>query len=80
MLHSQTNMQEFAKESLLYLRTIRDKYIQMYKEFIPQLCMHAKAIQILTEGYLPIWLNMPLKFKRNFRCSKNYHTENKPRL
>ena len=28
------NTQEFEIESLLYLRTIKDKYIQMYKELI----------------------------------------------
>ena len=28
------NTQEHAIDSLLYLRTVRDKYIQMYKEFV----------------------------------------------
>ena len=37
------NMQKYAIESLLYLRTVRDKYIQMYKEFITQLCIHAQT-------------------------------------
>ena len=31
--------QEYAIDSLFYLRTVRDKYIQMYKEFIMQLCI-----------------------------------------
>ena len=38
--------QHYAMDSLLYLRTIRDKYIQMYKEFISLLCIHTKAIRI----------------------------------
>ena len=58
-----TNMQEHAIDSLLYLRTVRDKYIQMYKEFITQLCIHTKAIRILAKGYLPISLITPLKLK-----------------
>ena len=55
--------QEFAIESLLYLRKIRDKYIQMYKEFISQLHIYAKAIRILAKGYLPILLITPLELK-----------------
>ena len=35
----------------------------MYKDFIYQLCIHAKAIRILAKGYLPILLIMPLKQK-----------------
>ena len=32
-------IKHYAINSLLYLRTIIDKYIKMYKEFITQLCM-----------------------------------------
>ena len=45
---STPNMQEYAIDSLLYLRTVRDKYIQMYKEFITQPYVYAKAIRILA--------------------------------
>ena len=45
------------------MRTVRDKYIQMYKEFITQLHIHAKAIRILAKGYLPILLITPIKLK-----------------
>ena len=55
--------QHYAIDSLLYLITIRDKYIQMYKEFITQLHIHAKAIRILAKSYLPISLIMPIKLK-----------------
>ena len=48
------NTQEYAIDLLLYLRTVRDKYIEMYKEFITQLCIHTKAVRILAKGYLPI--------------------------
>ena len=47
----------------MYLRTIKNKYIQMYKEFISQLHIYAKAIRILAKGYLPILLITLLKFK-----------------
>ena len=38
--------QHYATDSLLYLRTIRDKYTEMYKEFITQLHIYAKSIRI----------------------------------
>ena len=57
------NTQQYAIDSLLYLRTVRNKYIQMYKEFITWLHIHAKAIRILAKGYLPISLITPLKLK-----------------
>ena len=39
------NMQEiqyYAINSLLYLRTAKEKYVKMYEEFIIQLHMYAK--------------------------------------
>ena len=40
------NTQGWAIDSLLYLRTVRDKCIQVYKEFITQLHIHPKANRI----------------------------------
>ena len=37
-------IQHYAINSLLYLRMGREKYINMYKEFLTQLNMYAKAI------------------------------------
>ena len=48
--------QHYSINSLLYLRTIKDKYVLLYKEFIKQLCIYAAAIRILAKGYLPIFL------------------------
>ena len=42
---------------------IKDKYIQIYNEFILQLQIHAKAVRILAKGYLPIFLVTPLKLQ-----------------
>ena len=33
-----------ANNSLFYLRTLREKYIKRYEEFIHKLCMYGKAI------------------------------------
>ena len=36
---------------MLYLRTIKEKYIEIYNKFISQLHVYAKAVQILAKGY-----------------------------
>ena len=42
---------------------IKDKYIEMYNEFISHLHKYTKEIRILAKGYLPISLITPLKLK-----------------
>ena len=68
--HSNQGVQYYAINSLLHLRMIKDKYVQMYNEFIKQLCLYAKAIRILTKGYLPILLITPLKLKEIWEAVK----------
>ena len=75
-----SNTQEYAIDSLLYLRTVRDKYIQMYKEFITQLHIHTKAFRILAKGYLPISLITPLKLKEILNAERTTVRKNKSRL
>ena len=48
---------------MLYLRTIKDKYIKLYNEFISQLYNYEKAIRIFAKENLPILLVTPLKLK-----------------
>ena len=52
-------LQHCSINSLLYLRTVQDKYIALYKELITQLCIYATSIRILAKGYLPISLTTP---------------------
>ena len=49
-------VQHYVTNSLLYLQTIKEKYIAVYNKFITQLQIYAKAVRILTKGYLPISL------------------------
>ena len=49
----------YAIHSLLYLRTIQEKYIKMYERFVNQLKEYSCAIRILSKGYLPISLLLP---------------------
>ena len=56
-------MQHYAINSMLYLRTIKEKYIEVYNSFISQLHIYIKAVSILAKGYLPISLINPLKLQ-----------------
>ena len=52
-------IQQYAINSLLFLRIIQDKYISLYRELIAQLHIYVSAIRIFTKGYLPNTLLMP---------------------
>ena len=54
----------YAIHSLLYLRTIQEKYIKMYERFVNQLKEYSCAIRILSKGYLPISLLPPSKLAK----------------
>ena len=45
-------IQQYATNSLLFLRIIQDKYISLYWELITQLCTYISAIRILAKGFL----------------------------
>ena len=56
--------QHYFMNSLLYLKTMQDKYIALYKELITQLHMYPTSIRILAKGYLPISLITPSNEKK----------------
>ena len=56
-------LQHYSIISLLYLRTVQDKYASLNKEVITQLHIYTTAIRVLAKGYLPISLITPLKLK-----------------
>ena len=56
-------LHHYSINSLLYLRTVHDKYIAFYRELISQLHIYASSIRILAKGYLPISLVTPSKLK-----------------
>ena len=58
------SIQHYCIDLLLYLRTVKDKYVLLYKELITQLHIYTAAIRILVKGYLPISLITPLKLKQ----------------
>ena len=64
-------LQQYSINSLLYLRTVQDKYIALYKELITQMHIYATSIRILAKGYLPISLITPSKLREILDNVKN---------
>ena len=62
-MHSSHGIQHYTGNSMLYLRTIKDKYIEIYNKFISQLHIYTKAVRILAKGYLLISPVTPLKLQ-----------------
>ena len=56
-------LQHYSINSLLYLRTVQDKYIALYKELITKVHIYATSIRILAKEYLPISLIMSSKLE-----------------
>ena len=53
----------YSINALLYVRTIQDKYIALYRELITQLCIYTSKIRILAKGYLANTLITLVKLK-----------------
>ena len=53
----------YSITTLLFLRTLNEKYVRMYERFINELKSYSKAIHILSKGYLPISLIPPTKLE-----------------
>ena len=56
-------LQHYSINSLLYLRTVQEKYIALYRELITQLHIYATSIRILAKWCLPISLITPSKLR-----------------
>ena len=70
-------IQQYATNSLLYLRIIQDKYISLYRELITQLCTYVSAIRILAKGYLPNTLIKPKRLQEILtEVKKSLHNTN----
>ena len=52
-------MCNYAINSVLFLTTVREKYMKMYERFIKELKLYSKAIRVLSKGYIPISLLPP---------------------
>ena len=54
---------DYSMDAVLFLTTIKEKYMRMYEKFINELRSYLKAVRILSKGYLPISLITPSKLE-----------------
>ena len=54
---------DYSMDAVLFLTTIKEKYVRMYEKFINELQSYLKAIRILSKGFLPISLIPPSKLE-----------------
>ena len=59
-MYGEQGIQHYAINSMLYLRMIKDKYIEI---FFLQLHIYSKEVRFLAKGYLPILFITPLKLQ-----------------
>ena len=64
MYLQQEGIHHYAINSVLYLTSVREKYVKMYKRYIEELRLYSKAIRFLSKGYLPISSLTPSKLER----------------
>ena len=62
-------VEHYAINSLLYITTMKEKYVRMHEKFISQLKMYTNVIRILSNGYLPISLLPPMKLQGSSKRS-----------
>ena len=57
----------YAINLVLFLTTVREKYMKMYERFIEELKLYSKAIRVFSKGYLPISLLPPSNLEKILR-------------
>ena len=59
-------------QTVLFLTTVKEKYVRVYEKFTVELKSYSKAIRILLKGYLPITLMLPSKLEAILEQVKYY--------
>ena len=70
----------FAIIPMLFLTTVREKYVKMYERFIEEPKTYSKVIRILSKGYLPIYLLPPSRLQSILTEVKKATTKSKKKL
>ena len=61
----QEGLSHYTINSILFLTSIREKYVKMYERFLEELKMYSKVIRILSKGYLPNISTTTIKIRKN---------------
>ena len=59
-------MHNYAINSVLFLTTVQEKYVKMYKRFIEELKLYSRAIRVLSKGYLPHFTATSFQIRKDF--------------
>ena len=71
---------DYSIDAVLFLTTIKEKYVRMYERFINKLRSYSQAVKILSNGYLPISLITPSKLEAILQQVQVAISKFKPRL
>ena len=77
---SSSGIQHYAINSLLFLTTVREIYVKMYKRFLNQLKQYSQAIRVLSIRIFAHNFTVIFKIEYNFTKGKRNCTERKQRL
>ena len=58
---------DYLIDAVLFLTTVKEKYVRMYEKFINELKSYSKAIRVLSNGYLPITVITPSKLEASLQ-------------
>ena len=70
----------YSMDAVLFLTTIKEKYIRMYEKFINELRSYLKAIRIPIKGISSYILNHAIKTKGNFATGTDSNNQIKSGL
>ena len=59
-IHNEFN---YSIDAVLFLTTVKEKYVRMYEKFMAELRSYSNAINFQSKGYLPITLITPSKLE-----------------
>ena len=66
---------DYSIHAMLFLTTIKEKYVRIYEKFVAELRSYSKAIRILSKAIIT-----SSKLEANLKASTNSYCKNKLRL
>ena len=74
------DVHHYAINSVLFMTTVREKYVKMYKRFIEELKLYLKAIQNFIKRVSTHLFTTTIKIGKNSKRSENSNCKIKQRL
>ena len=58
-------VRNYAMNSILFLTTVREKYVRMYERFLEELKLYSRAIRILSKGLFTHLTAIPIQTRED---------------